>query len=85
MDKSQIDLVEPQRFAINFTVISSPMTVRTKSDEVVILMSLRLCPRDNVMNVDLDVSASGNSAAVAGFNKDPAANVSRYWRASSHD
>ena len=56
------------------------MTIRTESDEVVILMRLTLRPRDNMMNFNFDVSTSGNSAAVASLDKDAPADFSRYWR-----
>jgi hypothetical protein len=57
------------------------MTIRANGDEVIVLVRLTLRPRDNVMDVNFDVSASGNSAAVAGLDKDAPADVSRYWSA----
>jgi hypothetical protein len=43
-------------------------------------VSLTLCPRDNVMDVDFNVPTSGDSAAVPRLNEDPATDISRYWR-----
>ena len=80
MSKSKIDFVEPKAFTINFPSIGAPMTIRTESDEVVILMRLTLRPWDNMMNFNFDVSTSGNSAAVTGLDKDAPADFSRYWR-----
>ena len=81
MSEAQVEFVEAQAFTINFPSIGAPMTIRAKGDEVIILMRLRLRPRDNVMNIDFDVSTSGDSATVAGLNQDAAPDFSRYWRA----
>ena len=80
MNEPQVELVEPQSFTINFPSIGTPVTVRTKSDEIVVLVRLRLRPRDNVMNIDFDVSTSGDGAAVASLDENSASNLSRYWR-----
>ncbi len=86
MNEPQIDFVESKGLTINLPSIGAPVAVRTESDEVVILMRLTLRPRDNVMNIDLDVSAAGDSATMARLHEDATANVSRYWRTTfSHN
>ena len=83
MNETQIKLVESEGFTINIpSLVGPPMTIRTKSDEVVILVSLRLRPRDNVMNVAFDISASGDSASVSSLDENSSSDFSRYWRAS---
>lgn len=84
MDKSQVNFVESEGFTINLPTVGAPVTVRTKSDEIVILMRLTLRPRDNMMNVAIDVSTGGNSASVSRFDENAPSDVSRYWRASIH-
>lgn len=78
MSEAQVELVEPQTFTINIPSVGAPVTVGTKSDEIVILVRLTLRPRDNVMNIDLDVSASGDSTPMAGFDKNAPFDFSRY-------
>lgn len=85
MSESQVKFVESEGFTINLPTISSPVTVRTESDEIVILMRLTLRPRDNVMNINLDVSASGDSTSMARFNENSSSDFSRYWRTSLHE
>ena len=80
MDKAKIDLVESKSLTINFPSIGPPMAVRAEGDEIVVLVRLTLRPGDNVMNVNFDVSTSGNSASVSGLDKDSSPDVSRYWR-----
>lgn len=81
MGEPKVELVESKAFTINFPSIGAPMAVRAEGDEVVIFMRLTLRPRDNVMNVDFDVSTSRDGATVAGFNKDTPPDFGRYWRA----
>ena len=80
MSEPKIELVESKAFTINLPSIGEAMTIRTESDEIVILMSLTLRPRDNVMDLSVDVSTSGDSAAMSGFNKNTSTDFSRYWR-----
>jgi hypothetical protein len=79
MNEPQIELVEPKRLSINIPGIGAPVTIGAECDEVVILVRLTLGPRDNVMNVDLDVSASGDGAPVSRFDQNSAADISRDW------
>lgn len=79
MSESQIEFIEPKGFTVNFPFTGSPMTVRTKADEIVILMSLTIRPRDNVMNVNFNVTTSGDGATMPSLDKDAATDFSRYW------
>jgi hypothetical protein len=45
-------------------------------------MRLTLRPRHNVMDVDFDVSTSGDGAPMAGLDKDAAADFSRHRRSA---
>jgi hypothetical protein len=89
MNESKVDFVKPKGFTINLPTIGSPVAVRAQGDEIVILVRFTLRPRNNVMNIDLDVSARGNSAAMASLDKDSASQLSRNWGAvvsvSGHD
>ena len=81
MDDSQVELVKPKALTVNLPSVGAPVAVRTESDEVVILVRLTLRPRDNVVDVHLDVSTGGSGASVSGLDQDAASDVSRYWRA----
>lgn len=81
MNEPQIELVEPKRLSINIPGIGAPVTIGAECDEVVILVRLTLRPRDNVMNIDLDVSASGDGAPMSRFDQNTAADISRDWGA----
>ena len=76
MSETQVGLVEPQTFTVNLPAISAPVAVCTESDEVVILVRLTLRPRDNVMNLNLDVSAGGDRATVSRLDQNPPHNTS---------
>ena len=80
MSEPQVDLVKTQAFTINLPSVGAPMTIRTESEEIVVLMRLTLRPRDNVMNVDFDVSTGRDGAAMSGFDKNASTDVSRHWR-----
>jgi hypothetical protein len=80
VDESEIEFVKSQGLTINLPSIGAPVAVRAEGDEVVILVSLTLRPRDNVMNVDLNVSAGGDGAAVSSLNKNSPADFRGYWR-----
>ena len=84
MDEPQIKFVESKGLTINLPTVGPPVAVRADGDEVVILVSLTLRPRDNVMNISLNVSASGDGAPMPGLDEDATADVSRYWRTSIH-
>jgi hypothetical protein len=81
VSESEVDLIKPEAFAINFPSMGEPMTIRTKGDEITVLIRLTLRPRDNVMNVNFDVSTSGNRALVTSLDKDAPTDFSRYWTA----
>jgi hypothetical protein len=82
MGKTQVGLVDSQALTINLPFFGPPVTVRTKSDEVVILVSLTLRPRDNVMNVNLDIPTVRYGTSVPGFDKNATPDVGGYWWAS---
>lgn len=82
MREAQVKLVEPQTFTINFPSVGAPMAIGAESDQVVIFMRLRLRPGDNVMDVHVDISASGDGTSVSRLNQDAPSDLSRYWRAS---
>jgi hypothetical protein len=81
MSEPKVDFVKPQALTINFPSVGAPMTISAEGDEIVILVRLTFRPRDNVMNVNYDVSTGGNRAPVTCFDKNTPTDVSRYWRA----
>lgn len=85
MGKTQINLVETKGFLVDLPFVGAPVTIRTESDEIVILMRLTVRPRDNVMDIDIDVSASGDGTTVSGLDEDSSSDFSRYWRATIHE
>jgi hypothetical protein len=82
MSEAKVDLVEAQGFTINFPSIGAPMTVRAEGDEIVILVRLTLRPRDNVMDINFDITTGGDRTTMSRFDKDSTPEVSRYWRSS---
>jgi hypothetical protein len=82
VSEPQVEFVEPQGLTVNFPSIGAPMVVRAKGDEVVVLVRLTVRPRDNVMDIDFDVSASGDGAPMTCLDKDTPSDLSRYWRTS---
>jgi hypothetical protein len=80
MSEPKVDFVESKGFTINLPSIGAPVVVRTEGDEIVVLVRLTLRPRDNMMNIDLDVSASRDSASVTGLDQDATSDFSRYYR-----
>lgn len=81
MSEPKVELIEPKGLTINFPSVGAPVAIRTEGDEIVVLVRLTLRPRDNVMNIDFDVSTSRDGTAVTGLDEDTSADVSRYWRA----
>ena len=75
MSEAKVSLVESQGFTINLPSISAPVAVRAEGDEIVVSMRFTLRPRDNVMDIDLDVSASGDSTSVTCLNEDAPAKL----------
>jgi hypothetical protein len=78
IDEPKVELVEAQALAIDLSSIGAPVTIRTKDNEVVILVRFALRTWDDVVNIDLDVSAGGDSATVAGLHQDPPAQFCRH-------
>lgn len=81
MSEAKINLVETQGFTINFPSIGAPVAIWTEGDEVIVLVSLTLRPRDNVVDVNLDVSTRRDRAAMSGLDEDATSEISRHWRA----
>jgi hypothetical protein len=81
MSESKVELVEAKGFTINLPSTGAPVALNTDGDEIVILMRLTLRPRYNVMNINLDVSASRDGAAVSRLDENAPTDISRYWRA----
>ena len=81
MSEAKVDLIEAQRFTVNFPSVGAPMAVRAEGDEIVVLVRLTLRPRDNVMNINFDISTGGDSTPMPSLDKDAPADVGRYWRA----
>ena len=81
MSEPKIVLVEPKRFTINVPFMASPMTIGTESDEIVILMSFTLRPRDNVMDITFNVSTSGDATPVPSLDKNSPSDVGGYYGA----
>jgi hypothetical protein len=77
MSESKIELVKSKTFTINLPPVGAPVAIRAEGDEVVVLVSLTLRPRDNVMDIDLDISTGGDRAAMAGLNQDHSAEIGR--------
>lgn len=78
MSETQVELVEPQAFTINLPTVGPPVAVRAEGDEIVIVMRLTVRPRDNVMNIDLDVTTGGDGAAVPGLYENTPFDIRRY-------
>lgn len=85
MSEAKVEFVKAEGFTVNLPTVGAPVAVRTEGDEVVILVRLTLRPRDNVMNIDFDVSASRDSAPVTSLDEDAATDFSRYWRTTVPD
>ncbi len=81
MSESKVQLIEPQRLSIDFPDIGAAVAIRAEGNEVFILVGSTRSPRDDVVNFHIDISTSGDGAAVAGLDKDATAEFSGYWRA----
>ena len=84
MDEPNVNLVQPEGFTINLPSVGSPVAVRAEGDEIIILVRLTLRPRDNVMNIDLDVSTSRDGTSVARLDENLPFDLSRYWGTLVH-
>lgn len=85
MNESQVEFIKPKGLTINLPTIGSPMAIRAEGDEVVILMRLTLHPWDNMVNIDLDVSASGDCTAMSGLDENATPDVSWNWKSNVHN
>jgi hypothetical protein len=78
--ETEVGFIEAQRLSVDLSSIRTPVAVGTEGDEVVIFVSLTFRPRDNVVDINLDVPAGWNGASVARFHENSPSNVGRYWR-----
>jgi hypothetical protein len=85
MNEPKVQLVESKGFTINVPGVGAPVTIGAECNEVVVLVRLTIRPRDNVMNIDLDISACRDSTAVTGLDENTSTEFSRYWRSHVHD
>ena len=84
MSEPKVEFVKPQGFTVNLPNVGPPMAIRTEGDEIIILVRLTLRPRDNVMDIGIDVSASRNGTSMPSLNENTSPDVSRYWRTDIH-
>ncbi len=70
VSKTQVGFVESQCLPVDLSAICSSMAVGAQSNQVFVFMLLALFPRDNVMYVDLNVSASRDSTAMSCLDED---------------
>jgi hypothetical protein len=85
MGKAEVGLVVIQGLSINFIrFVCSSMAVGAQRDQVFVLVLLARFPRDDVVDVHINVTASGDSASVSGFNENSAAKLCRNWWAITH-
>jgi hypothetical protein len=80
MSESQTRFINTERLAVDLGSICSAVAIGAECNEVVILVLLTVFPRDDVVNVNLDVSARWDGAPVARFDKYSPANLSRDCR-----
>jgi hypothetical protein len=65
MCKTKIPFIDPQRLPVDISSVRAAMTVWTKSDQIIVGVFPELFPWLNMMNIDLNVTTSRNSAAMA--------------------
>lgn len=80
MSESEVELVEPERLSIDFPIIGAAMTIRAEGNEIFIFVRSTRSPRDDVVNIHVDMPTSRDSAPVAGLDQDASPDFSRYWR-----
>jgi hypothetical protein len=85
MNEPQINFIKPKCFSINLPGVGAPVAIGAECDEIIILVRLALRPRDNVMNINLDVSTGRDGASVPSLDENTSTDVSRYWRTVIHD
>jgi hypothetical protein len=78
MSEPEVQLVKPQRFAINFPSVGAPMAIRAEGDKIVIFVRPALRPPNNVMDIDFDVSTSRDRTPVAALDKNAPAELCGY-------
>jgi hypothetical protein len=81
MDEAKVELVESEGLTVDFLSISATMTIRTKGNQVFIVVRSTLVPRDDVVNFNIDVATGGDGATMSSLDKDTSADFSWYGRA----
>jgi len=84
MGEAELGFVDAQTFTVNLPGLSHPVAIRAEGNEVVIVMRLTLSPRNNVVNLDYDVSASGDGAAVPCLYENTPFDIGRYCGSIPH-
>ena len=84
MSEAKIGFVEPLTFSVDLPLASAPVAVGAEGNEIVVLVRLTLRPVDNVVNVNIDMSAGGDGASVTGLHKYASAEVCGYCWAFGH-
>jgi hypothetical protein len=78
VNKSEVELVKSKRLSVDFLGIGAAVTVGAKCNEVVIVVRLTFRPGDDVVNVDVDISAGRNGAAVPRLDEDTSTELTWY-------
>lgn len=81
MKEPEVEFVHPKRFSIDVVVPGSTMAVRADRDEVVVVVRLACGPRNDVVNVNVDVPTGGDSAAVTSLDENAASEFG--WNSGS--
>ena len=80
VSESQVCFIEAHGLAVNFITTGTAMTVGANRDEVFILMFFTRLPRNDVVNINFNVAARGNSATMPRFNQNSSSEFSRNGR-----
>ena len=75
--ESQVGLVHPKRLPVDLSLVNPSVTIRAESNQVLVEMFSARLPRDDVMDIDVDVSASRYRTPVPCFDKHLTSEVAR--------
>jgi hypothetical protein len=84
MSETKVEFIKSQGFTVNLPNVGPSVAIRTESDEIVILVRLTLRPRDNMMDIGIDVSAGRDGASMPSLDENTSPDLSRYWRTDIH-
>lgn len=68
MRSPKIELIEAECLTINLPSVSALVTVRAEGDQIFVIVGSTEGPRNNVMNVNFDVSTSWDRTSVPGLD-----------------